>query len=197
MIEVLTSLAVTGLFAVGGILFVFLIALAFMYNSLISKRNAVENTFASVDVMLKKRHDLIPNLISTVKGYMKHERGVFEKITELRASAIKPGVPVEEKLRCENQLTGLLKSLFVSVENYPQLKASENFMHLQKTMTELEEQISAARRAYNAQVLSYNNAVDMFPTNIIASLFRFLRKPFFEAESGEKTVPSVSEKLGK
>jgi LemA protein len=191
MIEFLASLLFTVFAVSAGILFFALLALALMYNSLISKRNAADNTFATVDVMLKKRHDLIPNLLSAVKGYMKHERGVFERITELRAKAISGQSPVAERLMVENQLTGLLRGLFISVENYPDLKASENFMHLQRALTELEEQISAARRAYNAQVLEYNNSVDMFPTNIVASIFRFGRKPFFEASTKEKNTPSV------
>jgi LemA protein len=192
MIEIFASIFFIVLAGLAGLVVIFLIAVAIMYNSFISKRNAVDNTFATVDVMLKKRHDLIPNLISTVKGYMKHEKGVFEEITKLRAQAVSGNTPVGERLQAENQLTGLLRSLFVSVENYPNLKASENFMHLQRTMTELEEQISAARRSYNAQVLEYNNAVDMFPTSLIASVFRFARKPFFEAATGEKETPKVS-----
>ncbi|MFH0862000.1 MAG: LemA family protein [Candidatus Altiarchaeota archaeon] len=170
------------------------IVVLFIYNGLIGKRNQSENTFATIDVMLKKRYDLIPNLVSTVQGYAAHEKGVFERVTELRAQAMKGGVSDDEKVDINNRITGALKTIFAVAENYPDLKANKNFLHLQATMTELEEQISAARRAYNAAVLEFNNGCDMFPSSIVASAFRFRRKAFFQAQEAEKEVPKAFSK---
>lgn len=168
-----------------------LLVFALIYNNLVSKRNRVENAFATVDVMLKKRYDLIPNLVSTVQGYMEHERAVFKEVTELRAKAVSGNLSSNEKVEVDNQITAALRSIMVSVENYPELKANENFLNLQTTLTELEEQISAARRAYNASVLEYNNAVEMLPTSIVASILRYPRKTFFEASEAEKSMPKA------
>jgi len=179
------------LLVLAAILFIPALILVLIYNSLVSKRNQVENAFATVDVLLKKRYDLIPNLVATVKGYMEHERGVLTEVTDLRAKAVSPGISSDDKVDVDNQLTAALRRLMVSVENYPDLKASGNFMHLQTTLTEVEEQISAGRRAYNASVLEYNNAVEMFPTNILASAMSFRRKRFFEIAAEEKAVPEA------
>lgn len=173
----------------------FALAVVLAYNSFIGKRNQVDNAYASVDVQLKKRYDLIPNLVSTVKGYAKHEKDLFTKITELRAQAIQPRIDPNTKVQIDNELTGLLKSLFMVAENYPQLKASENFMHLQRTLTEVEEQLSASRRAYNSAVLAFNNLCDMFPTNLIASVFGFKRRQFFEIPEGEDENVDVKKAL--
>ncbi|MCX6694956.1 MAG: LemA family protein [Candidatus Altiarchaeota archaeon] len=197
MIEVLGTFLLVVLVVIAVILLFPVIFVVLLYNSLISKRNRVENTFASIDVLLKKRYDLIPNLVETVKGYMKHEKDVFTKVTELRSKAISPTASSEEKIDLDNQITGFLKTLMVSVENYPQLKANENFLHLQASLTEVEEQISAARRAYNAMVLDYNNAVEMLPTSIVAAVLGFRRKIFFEAASGEKGAIDVGKTLAK
>lgn len=159
-----------------GLLFVIVVILI---NSLIYKKNMVNNAFAAVDTLLKKRFDLIPNLVAAVKGYMTHEAGVFTKIAELRSRALSGQGGVDETIAIDSQLTGMLRSVLATVENYPELKASENFMHLQRTLNEVEEQISAARRAFNASVNEYNNAVQMVPTNILASLMKYQEKKYF------------------
>ena len=163
-----------------------------MYNTLVGKRNQVRNIFGTMDAMLKKRWDLIPNLVSTVKGYADHERQLFEKVTEARAQAQSGQLNNDQKVGLENSFMQLLGVVRATVENYPQLKASENFMHLQRTLNELEEQISAARRAYNASVTDYNNAVQMFPTNIIANMFNFKEMTLFQIEVNERQNPQVS-----
>ena len=151
-----------------------------MFNSLIGKKNQVKNVFGTIDALLKKRYDLLPKLITTVKEYMKHERELLEKITELRAKAVSGNLSDDQQVDLDNQFSKLLGGIMVAVENYPDLKASQNFLHLQRTMNEVEEQISAARRAYNASVTDFNNAVEMFPTNITASMMNYKRKRFFE-----------------
>jgi len=157
-----------------------------IYNSLIGKKNRVLNVFSTIDVMLKKRYDLIPNLVATVKGYMQHERGVLEQITKMRAQAMSGRLSDDEKVQLDNAFSKMLGQVMVAVENYPDLKANENFLHLQRSLTELEEQISAARRAYNAAVEDYNNAVEMFPTNIVANMMRYGRRSFFEIRKEER-----------
>jgi LemA protein len=157
-----------------------------MYNSLISKKNSVRNSFSSIDVMLKKRCDLIPNLVSAVKGYMHHERNLLEEVTNLRAKAANAALPDDQKIIINGMLSKAITGVMVAVENYPDLKSSENFLKLQAALNEIEEQISAARRAYNASVNDYNNAVEMFPTNIMASMMNYQRKPFFEASVSER-----------
>ena len=152
----------------------------FLYNALIAKKNQVTNVFGSIDALLKKRYDLIPKLITTVKQYMKHERELLEKITELRAKAVSGQISDDQKVDLENKITKALGGIMVAVENYPDLKANQNFLQLQASMNEVEEQISAARRAYNAAVTDYNNAVEMFPTNILASMMRYKLKNVFE-----------------
>ncbi|MHC4858052.1 MAG: LemA family protein, partial [Planctomycetota bacterium] len=134
-----------------------------MYNTLVGKRNQIHNIFATMDALLKKRWDLIPNLVSTVTGYADHERGLFEAVTEARSKAQQGQLNEDQSVGLENSFMQLLGVVRATVENYPDLKASDNFMHLQRTLNELEEQISAARRAYNASVTDYNNSVQMFP----------------------------------
>lgn len=162
-----------------------------MYNSLIGKKNNVENAFGTIDVMLKKRYDLIPNIVATVKNYAKHESGTFEKITELRTKALNPNVSSDEKVDLDNKITKAIGSIMVAVESYPELKANENFLQLQRSLNEIEEQISAARRTYNAQVVDYNNAVEMFPTNIMAGMMNYRRKNVFEAQEIERQNVNV------
>jgi LemA protein len=157
-----------------------------IYNSLIGRKNQVLNVFGTIDALLKKRYDLIPNLVSTVKGYMQHERALLEQITKTRADAMADRLSDDEKVELDNIASKVLGDIMVAVENYPDLKANENFMHLQRTLTELEEQISAARRAYNASVTDYNNAVEMFPTNIVASMMNYKRRKFFEISEKER-----------
>ncbi len=157
-----------------------------LYNSLIAKRNQVRNIFATTDAMLKKRYDLIPNIVATVKGYAEHERSVLEDVTKARSGTGWDKISDDDKIDIDNAVSKAVGGMRLAVENYPDLKANENFMHLQRTLNELEEQISAARRAYNASVTDYNNAVEMFPTNIIASMGNFQRKRFFEIPSSER-----------
>lgn len=166
-----------------------------MYNTFVGKRNQVRNIFGTMDAMLKKRWDLIPNLVSTVKGYADHERGLFEAVTEARAKAQSGQLNNEQKVGLENSFMQLLGVVRATVENYPDLKASDNFMHLQRTLNELEEQISAARRAYNASVTDYNNSVQMFPTNIVAGMFNFTEMTLFQIEEDERENPKVSSLL--
>jgi len=189
--EVLGSIFLIMVVVVGVVVLIPLLILVLMYNSLISKRNSVDNSFASIDVLLKKRYDLIPNLVEAVKGYMQHEKEVLTKVTELRSKAVSPGASNDEKIDLDNQITGFLKTIMISVENYPNLKANENFLHLQASLTEVEEQISAARRAYNAAVLEYNNAVEMLPTSLMAALMKFNRRKFFETAAEEKAKVDV------
>ncbi len=162
-----------------------------MYNSLVGKRNQVANIFGTMDAMLKKRWDLVPNLVETVKGYAQHEKSLFENVTAARSRAMSRQMSADEMVQYDNAVSKLVGVMRATVENYPQLKASENFLHLQRTLNELEEQISAARRAFNAAVTDYNNAVDMFPTNIIASMFGFQRKSLLEYEAQARQNPSV------
>lgn len=164
--------------AIGAIVLLVIIVIG-IYNNLIGSRNQVENAFGSIDVMLKKRYDLIPNLVETVKAYMKHEKETLTSITELRTRAVSGNLSTEEKVDVENKLSGMMRNLLVSVENYPELKANDQFTMLQRTWNETEEQISAARRAYNASVTDYNNACEKFPSNIFASMFGHKRKQVF------------------
>jgi LemA protein len=179
------------LIAVGIIVVVALVAVIGMFNSLVGKRNQVQNIFGTMDAMLKKRWDLIPNLVATVKGYMQHEKGLFENLTALRSRAEQP-MSTSQRVQLDNDLTKTLAAFSVTVENYPNLKASENCLHLQRTLNELEEQISAARRAFNAAVTDYNNAVDMFPTNILAGMMNFQRSTLFEIPEAQRQTPTVS-----
>lgn len=162
-----------------------------IYNGLVGKKNAVENAFASIDAICKKRYDLIPNLVATVKQYMQHEADVLTEVTELRAKATSGNLSEDEQVAVNNQLGAGLGRIMVAVEAYPDLKASDNFQHLQRTLNEVEEQLSAARRAYNAAVTDFNNAVEMFPTNIVASMMHYSRRQLFEASAVERENVSV------
>ncbi|MDY0124243.1 LemA family protein [Sulfurimonas sp.] len=175
------------------ILLVLALILVLMYNSLVAKKNQVENIFASVDTVLKKRYDLIPNLVASVKEYMQHEKSLLEEVTKLRAEAIKPDISDANKIALDAKVTSALGSIMVAVENYPELKANENIMHLQHTLHEVEEQISAARRAYNQAVTDYNNAIEMVPTNFMASLINYRRKEVFEIVESERKNVDVKE----
>jgi len=175
------------------ILLVLALLFVLMYNSLVAKKNQVENIFASVDTVLKKRYDLIPNLVATVSKYMEHEKSLFEEVTKLRAEATKPGLSDAHKIALDAKISSALGSIMVAVENYPELKANENVMHLQHTLHEVEEQISAARRAYNQAVTDYNNAIEMVPTNFVASLINYRKKQVFEIVDNERKNVDVKE----
>ncbi|MBI2430866.1 MAG: LemA family protein [Candidatus Levybacteria bacterium] len=179
------------LYIIAGIVGVVLLWIVFAYNSLISLVNQTKNAWSDIDVQLKRRYDLIPNLVETVKGYAKHEKGVFEEVTKARSQAMS-AKGVEEKGAAENMLTGALKSLFAIAENYPTLQASENFSKLQDELTDTENNIEASRRFYNANVRDLNTKIEVFPTNIIAGLFRFQKQEFFQAVPGEKEAVKVS-----
>ena len=169
------------------------IILILMYNSLVAKKNQVANIFASVDTQLKKRYDLIPNLVASVSKYMEHEKSILEDITKLRAEASKPNISDEHKIALDKKISSALGSIMVAVENYPDLKANENVMHLQRSLSEIEEQISAARRAYNQAVTDYNNALEQIPTNFMASAMGYTRKEVFEIPESERKNVNVKE----
>ncbi len=158
--------------------------LVMMYNGLVAKKNQVENAFASVDVMLKKRSDLIPNLVATVKQYMQFEQQTLVEVTRLRSRAA--SATGDARIDLENQISRAIGNIMVAVEAYPELKANQNFVHLQESLNEVEEQISAARRFYNSAVNDYNNAVEMFPTNIMAQSMNYRMKKMFEATEQER-----------
>ncbi len=149
------------------------------YNGLVRHRNNRENAFADIDVQLKQRHDLIPQLVETVKGYMKHESDTLIKLTQARSAAIS-AKDIDQKIDAENQLSAALNGLRVSVEAYPDLKASTNFMHLQEEMADIENKLAAVRRYFNSATKEYNNAVETFPANLIAGMFNFKREKMFD-----------------
>ena len=156
-----------------------------MYNSLIRLRNRVKNAWSQIDVQLKRRYDLIPNLVETAKGYLKHERETLEKVVQARNMAMN-AQGVAEQAKAEGQLTQTLKSLFAVVENYPDLKANQNMMMLQEELTSTENRIAFARQHYNDSAMTYNNAIQVFPKNIIAGMFNFKEFEFFEADEAER-----------
>ena len=161
-----------------------------MYNNLVGLRNRVKNSYAQIDVQLKRRNDLIPNLVETVKGYAGHEKGVLEEVTKARTGVMNAST-VEEASAADNQLTGALKTLFAVAENYPDLKANSNFQQLQNELSDTEDKISYARQFYNDVVLKYNNACQQFPSSLMARLFGFKEETFFEAPESEREVPKV------
>ncbi len=164
-----------------------------LYNGLVQKRNRVDEAFSQIDVQLKRRHDLIPNLVNAVKGYMDFEQDVLTKVTEARANAIAAGSQgTAAQAQAENVLTGTLRSLFAVVENYPQLKANENVLSLQEQLTTTENQISFSRQHFNASVLDFNNSIQTFPANLISGMFGFSKREFFEAEPEAQAVPVVA-----
>jgi LemA protein len=159
-----------------------------IYNRLVTLRNRCDNAWAQVDVQLRRRYDLIPNLVETVKGYAKHEREVFEKVTEARSRAVN-AESVKEQGEAENMLRGALKSLFAVVENYPELKANQNFLMLQEELAGTEGKIAYARQFYNDSVMNFNLKQEVFPSNIIAGMFNFKEKEYFEIEETEAKGP--------
>lgn len=178
MIALIIILAVIALFFISA------------YNTLVRKKNNIDNAFGSIDAMLKKRFDLIPNLVATVQQYAKHEEATFTKITELRSKNYE-NLSNSEKAEFDQSFTAASRSFFMVAENYPQLRASENFMQLQRSLNETEEQLSAARRTYNACVTDYNNSVMTFPSNIIANKFGFTQKEVLAIPEAERVNPDV------
>ncbi|MCB0510120.1 MAG: LemA family protein [Chitinophagales bacterium] len=167
-----------------------------MYNGLIKKKNYVDEAFSGMDIALKKRHDLLPNLIETVKAYMKHEMDLLTKVTELRAKAMNPNLSVNDKVLAENQLSRAVGGLMIAVEKYPDIKANTNFMHIQESMKDIEFEISGARKHYNSTVTEFNNAVEMFPTNVLAKFMGLARRAFFEIPDTERENVDVKGLFG-
>ena len=164
------------------------------YNTLIKSKVRTEEAWADIDVQLKRRYDLIPNLVETVKGYARHEQQTFQKVIEARAKAMSAQT-VKEKAEAENMLSNTLKSIFALAENYPELKASENFLNLQEELTDTENKIQASRRFYNGNVRDFNTKVKVFPTNILANLFKFKELEFFELEEEAEAREPVEVKF--
>jgi LemA protein len=171
----------------------FVIIIISIYNGLVRKRNEVDNAFGGMDVQLKKRYDLIPNLVSTVKQYASHEKELLTKVTELRAKATSGNLSSDEKVAIDNQISAGMKGIMVAVESYPDLKANENFMNLQRTLTEVESQISAARRTYNAVITDFNNGIQTFPQSIIAGIMHLNRKEVFVIPETERQNVNVKD----
>lgn len=177
------------------IIFAVIILLVFygigVYNKLVNSINKVKDQWAQIDVQLKRRADLIPNLVETVKGYAKHEKNTLTEVIEARNKFVSAG-SINEEIEANNQLTGALNKLFALSESYPELKANQNFISLQNDLKDTEDKISYARQFYNDTVLTYNNLVQMFPSNIVANMFKFEVYEFFKIEEKEKEVPKVS-----
>ncbi len=174
------------------VVLVIVVAVIAMYNALVGLRNQVDNAWSQIDVQLKRRHDLIPNLIETAKGYMLHERGTLEAVTNARSQAM-GAKNVADAAKAEGVLGRALSKFLLTVEAYPDLKANQNFLALQEELSSTENKIAFSRQAYNDQVLFFNNKTQMFPSNIIAGMFHFTNRDFFEVEdSAEKAVPKVS-----
>jgi LemA protein len=177
-------------FAFIGIIVLLGIFLIGMYNSLVQLRVRADSAWSDIDVQLKRRHDLIPNLVETVKGYATHEKSTFEDIAKFRSMAMQATGPVD-KAAAENQLTGALKSLFAVAENYPQLQASQEFTQLQNSLNQIEDAIQNARRYYNAVVRDLNTKIQSFPTNILAGMYGFQQRQFFEADAADREPVAV------
>ena len=168
-----------------------ILAAILMFNGLVLLRNRVDNAWAQIDVQLKKRYDLVPNLVETVKGYAKQEKTVFEEVTKARAAIMKAN-NVQETAEANNMLTGALKSLFAVAEAYPQLQSSQNFMMLQEELSGIEGKIAFSRQFYNDSVLTYDTAIQQFPGSIVAGIFGFKEKPYFEIEEKSREAVKVS-----
>ena len=174
-----------------GLVVVVLAWVAGAYNGLVRLRNQLENAWAQIDVQLKRRHDLIPNLVETVKGYATHERETFEKVIQARNMAVSAKT-VGDRAEAENVLTGTLKSLFAVAEAYPELKANQEFMRLQEELSSTENKVAFARQFYNDSVMTYNTHIEVFPTNFIATMFNFGRREFFEVKAEDvRSAPQV------
>jgi LemA protein len=180
LIVVLVVVAAIVLFVIG------------IYNGLVGRRNRIDEALAQIQVQLKRRHDLIPNLVNAVKGYMQFEQKVLTDVTNARAAAVSAGAQgVAAQAQAENQLSSTLRSLFAVVENYPELKANQNVLELQEQLTTTENQIAFSRQHYNASVLDYNTAIQVFPAVLIAGMFGFTKREFFDAEPEASAVPTV------
>lgn len=178
------------LIVLAGIVVLLLLIVALLYNRLVTRRNRAENSWAQIDVQLRKRHDLIPPLVESVKGYAQHERGTFEEVARARTAA-QQAQGVEQQAEAENMLTAAIGRLFAVAEAYPQLRATENFQQLQAQLSDVEQGIAISRQVYNDTVLSYDNALETVPTNIIAGIFNFKPRAYFETEDATREAPRV------
>jgi LemA protein len=174
-----------------GVIVLAILALIFMYNRLVRFRNRIEAAWSQIDVQLKRRYDLIPNLVETVKGYAAHERETLEAVTKARQQAV-DARGIEDQAKAENFLTQTLRQLFAVAEAYPDLKANQNFLSLQEELTGTEGRIAFSRQFYNEQVLAYDNAIETFPTSVVAGTFNFQPKPYFEAETASREEVRVN-----
>jgi LemA protein len=170
----------------------FVLAVGFLYNSLVRRRNEVDNAWSQIDVQLKRRLDLVPNLVETVKGYAAHERAALEAVVAARSSSLEAGPTPHEQAAADNQLTGALRQLFALAEAYPDLKANQGFLSLQEELSNTESRIAYARQFYSDSVLAYNNAIQAIPGVVVARLFGFATREYFEAEDAARTAPTVS-----
>lgn len=184
----------TTLYIILGVIGAAVLYIIYAYNRLVTYTNRSEEAWADIDVQLKRRYDLIPNLINSVKGYMQHEAGTLEKVTEARTKAMNAGTVAEHE-KAENMLTGALKSIFALSENYPDLKANQNFMELQRELSDTENKIQAARRFYNTNVRDLQNGLESFPTNVIGNIFKFKTRDFFELEENSAARETVEVKF--
>ena len=182
----------TAVYIALGVVGLFLLAVAASYNRFINQRNLIKDAWANIDTELRRRYDLIPNLVETVKGYATHERALFEKITADRATAAAAQGPPAEQATAETPLVQGVRQLFAVAENYPDLKANENFLDLQRRLAETEDRLQAARRFYNGNVRDYNRRVQSFPSNLIAGMFNFENAQFFEVEEAIRRPPQVT-----
>ena len=178
------------LIVIVGILLLLVGYVVSVYNKLVNARNKVDNQFSQIDIQLKRRADLIPNLVEVVKGYAKHEKDTFTEVVEARNKAINAGT-VNEKIDANNALTGALNKLFALAESYPELKANENFLSLQADLKDTEDKITYARQFYNDSAMNFNNLVQMFPSNIVAGIFGFKKFEYFKIDEKEKETPKV------
>ena len=175
---------------IGGLLLLLVLYVIGVYNKLVNAKNKVENQFSQIDIQLKRRTDLIPNLVETVKGYAKHEKGTLTEVIEARNKAVSANT-VNEKIKANSELTGAISKLFALSESYPELKANENFLSLQNDLKDTEDKITYARQFYNDSANGFNNLVMMFPSNIVANMFKFKKFEYFKIDEKEKETPKV------
>jgi LemA protein len=185
----------TTIWIISGVIALIVLWLIFTYNRLVTLRNRVKEAWSDIEVQLKRRYDLIPNLVETVKGYAKHESAAFENVTRARAAAISGSATPHEQAAKENMLTGALKSIFAVAEAYPELKANTNFLELQRELSDTENKIQASRRFFNSNVLAINNAIEVFPSNIVAGAFGFKKEEFFDLDEAPEQRENVQVKF--
>ena len=192
LIIILIKTVISNVWLMWGLLILWLVScIVNTYNKLITKRNKVNNAFASIDVVLHKRHDLIPTLVNVIKGYVKHEKEVLENITEIRTQIMNKSLTIEDKVILENDLSKNLNNILLISENYPKLKSSANFLELQKQLSSIENELAAARRTFNSAVTSYNNTIQVIPTNLLAGIMHFRKMTLLQIKEDTRTNPNV------